>query len=85
MKTEPTIGSWIPANLPPPATDDDGILFRSEDVLFTDGKKLWVGHLLTWAGNEYPEQWIMKGPDGWEVDGVTHWMPLPPAPNTESN
>lgn len=64
----------------PPAGEDFGCFRHSVDVLVTDGRRQWVGYLQTWDGEEYPPAWKMKGPDGWDIDGVTHWMPLPELP-----
>lgn len=67
----------------PPAGEDFGCFRHSEDVLFTDGKKIWTGYLQTWDDEEYEARWFMSGPDGWTVDNVAHWMPLPELPATE--
>lgn len=72
--------SWFPSYVRPPMVEDYGDFFESADVLFTDGKEYWTGRLQTWRDEEYAPSWKMKGRDGYTVDGVTHWMPLPPLP-----
>jgi hypothetical protein len=71
---------WIPCDQRPPVKEDYGDSFHSEEVLFTDGKRRWSGYLQTWADEEYEPTWKMAGPDGYNVENVTHWMPLPELP-----
>ena len=64
----------------PPVKEDYGSFFHSEDVLVTDGKQVWAAYLQTWENEEYPAVWKMKGRDGYDIEGVTHWMPMPETP-----
>lgn len=75
--------AWIPCSIRPQAGEDFGCFVHSVDVLFTDGRNQWVGYLQTWEDEEYDPTWNMKGPDGWEVKNVTHWMPLPSLHNAD--
>ena len=64
-----------------PKPEEDYISFtHSRDVLVYDGKQVRIGHLQVWEDNEYPPQWRESGRDGYEINGVTHWMPLPEPP-----
>lgn len=65
-----------PAPLP---TDDDFIVYplQSEKVLCWDGDVWLVGYLEVWDEGE--EIWKQLGRDGYIIEGVTHWMPLPEA------
>ena len=80
-----TYSAWVPVDQRPPIGEDFGCFLHSIDVLFTDGGNQWVGSLQTWEGEEYEPQWKMKGPDGWDVKNVTHWMPLPNLPNAQGD
>jgi hypothetical protein len=76
-----TCSAWVSVDQRPPIIEDYGCFFHSIDVLFTDGVDQWVGYLQTWEDEEYEPMWKMKGPDGWGVKNVTHWMILPFVPN----
>ena len=80
---ETACSTWISEDKRPPIGEDYGCFFHSVDVLFTDGVSQWVGYLQTWEDEEYHPTWKMRGPDGWDVKNVTHWMPLPILPNKE--
>ena len=72
--------NWTPAQYRPPFGESFGEFHHSRDVLFTDGHRIYAGYLQTWTENEWPPSWRMLGPDGWEVENVTHWMYLPHLP-----
>jgi len=74
-------GNWIDAkDKKPPMSECYGEFWHSERVLVTDGYKQWLGYLQSWEADEYRQAWKMDGPDGYDIIGVTHWMPLPPLP-----
>jgi hypothetical protein len=82
MTSTDLFGTWIAeGSKKPPRLECYGEFWRSEPVLVTDGKHQWVGYLQSLDNEEYTLSWKMAGPDGWEITGVTHWMPLPPLPN----
>ena len=74
-------GTWVDAeSKKPPKSECLGDYWYSEPVIVTDGKHQWVGYFQTWDDTDYLSAWKMSGPDGYRIDGVTHWMPLPPLP-----
>ena len=83
LLSPPPCPAWISCDNRPPIGEDFGCFFHSVDVLFTNGKYQWVGYLQTWEEEEYEPIWKMKGPDGWDVKNVTHWMPLPYLPHAD--
>lgn len=80
-------GTWVDAeHQEPPMKDSLFGMHQSELVLVTDGKMRWLGYLQNWDKEEYPSEWKtwkMSGPDGYNIEGVTHWMPLPHLPVTK--
>jgi hypothetical protein len=79
VRATPT-SAWVSCDQRPQIEEEFGGVSRSIDVIFTDGKEQWIGYMETWENDEYEPTWKMKGPDGWDVENVTHWMPLPPLP-----
>jgi len=76
---------WISATVRPPVDEDYLAFTHSIEVLVTDGKKIWAGYLCVWEDDEYEAQWKMQGPDGWNLEGITHWMPFPELPVTDNS
>lgn len=64
----------------PLLTTDYDSFTRSEDILITDGKKIWVGYFQVWDDEISMEEWKMSGPDGYEIVRPTHWARLPDLP-----
>lgn len=65
----------------PPAHHSYRVLQRSETVLATDGKSIWMAYISNLGDAEW-ETWVIDGRDGYSIDHtVTHWMPLPELPN----
>jgi hypothetical protein len=52
----------------------------SESVLVFDGKYVYIGYLYV-LDDEYGPEWVQFGRDGYKIDNVTHWMPLPKLPD----
>jgi hypothetical protein len=76
------VGTWIDAESEkPPKLECYGEFWHSVPVLVTDGKQQWVGYWQSWEDGESLSSWYVAGPDGYQITGVTHWMPLPPLPN----
>ena len=74
-------GTWVPIDKALPKEGEDyGAFLRSVDVLTTDGHRVYVAYLQTWEDDEYPAVWKMIGRDGYTLDNITHWMPLPTLP-----
>lgn len=76
------VSTWIPVTSRLPEMTDFEV---SEQVLFTDGVERYVGKYYSDADDWTPEdeqrpRWIISGRDGYEVEGVTHWQPLPALP-----
>jgi hypothetical protein len=71
------MNNWIPVNVQPPIDPEYNYAdeWRSVEVIFTDGKGQWIGYqqVELEMGADY---WIMKGPDGYDVENVTHWKML---------
>lgn len=44
------------------------------------GPRAFIARLKRYTDDEYPEEWIMQGRDGYILGGVTHWRLLPPLP-----
>jgi|GEM_PF-729917 len=68
-----------------PPVEDDGSLDRSIEVLVFDGRRVRVGYLQGGYDPDYddfPPRWKLEGPDMYDLDGVTHWAPLPAPPTT---
>jgi len=59
-----------------------GYDFYSHEVLFTDGREIYIGRLEQIDASEtgFDPEWIESGPDGYRQTCVTHWRPLPPLP-----
>ena len=55
---------------------------ESKWVLATDGKDWQVAKYCVYPDLEDKAKWVVFGPDGYEFDGVTHWIPLPPGQRT---
>lgn len=51
---------------------------RSTWVLAWDGFDVWVAFVQYWADGD--PVWKMAGRDGYGLEGVTHWQPLPHGP-----
>jgi hypothetical protein len=85
IKSSALFGTWIDEKSEkPPKLECFGEFSYSERVLITDGRSQWVGYWQSWDDEDDEECmscWKMVGPDGYEITGVTHWMPLPPLPN----
>lgn len=80
MNPKTLCGTWIDAeSYKPPKQECYGEF--SELVLVTDGKNQWIGYWQSLEDEEYLSSWVMAGPDGQQITGVTHWMPLPTLPN----
>jgi hypothetical protein len=74
------VGTWIDAESEkPPKLECYGEFWHSVPVLVTDGKQQWVGYWQSWEDGESLSSWYVAGPDGYQITGVTHWMPLPNA------
>lgn len=79
------MSAWIPTCISgPPLVDGESefVLVASQKV-----KHPVIAQLIftedVCAGRDDPpgcEQWKQFGRDGYDIDGVTHWMPLPPMP-----
>lgn len=67
----------------PPVKEDFYAFTHSEDVLFSDGNKIYIGYLQVWEDDSFPHQWKVRGPDGYCREGVTHWSFLPEPPKEE--
>lgn len=75
--------NWISAKTPPPIKEMYCGFSMSEDVLITDGKYRIVGHYeeWDWDGDDNKQKaWRQFGRDGYSMDGVIAWMPLPDFP-----
>jgi hypothetical protein len=73
---------WVSVNerLPPKDPYWDGYYdYRSVKVLIMS-KVSGMDIASVTVHEDYPLQWILTGCDGYEVEGVTHWMPLPSPP-----
>lgn len=68
---------WIPVS-EKPALREEGSF--SEEILFTNGKYVYFGYLndLSEIGEGF--SWLLS--NGYEIDDVTHWMPLPELPKS---
>ena len=71
---------WTSSIERPHVAENFGNFSHSIDVLITDGRIMFVGYLETWEDDEYPPQWKQKGKDGYDANGITHWMILPDPP-----
>lgn len=49
-------------------------------ILITDGSSAWVDQKLGVKSDEEAGDYYFNGHENWEE--VTHWMPLPPLPNS---
>ncbi len=75
-------GTWIDADSEkPPRKEYYGGFWHSMPVIVTNGKDIFMGYFQSWDDPEYNSGWKLKGPDGWAINGVTHWMYPPPLPN----
>ena len=54
-----------------------------ENILFTDGRRVFSGWLETYEPNEDPLFFVTIGDFGSWPEGITHWMPLPKPPTSE--
>ncbi len=78
-------GTWVDAEVEkPPKSECYGDYCYSEPVLITDGQRRWLGYFQTWKADSdgkplHEPTWYESG-DVDHIDGVTHWMPLPPLP-----
>jgi len=80
-KVSDFVVTWIDVEAEKPARYKCyGDFWHSEPVLVTDGYHRLVGYFQTWNGGEYISRWKLAGPDGYTIDNVTHWAPLPPLP-----
>ena len=64
----------------PEPEEDYSAFTHSKRVMVFDGKKIQIGYLQKWDENEYEENWKQDGPDGYFIEGVTHWADLPEFP-----
>ena len=69
-------GEWTRASVALPKVDSMG---TSGLVLVWDGVAVWVAYVERWAEDD-GWQWRQAGRDSYELDGVTHWQPLPDRP-----
>lgn len=71
------MSNWIPASEKPAISEEWPC---SKDILFTDGKDIYLGYLsdLSEIGEDF--SWLSS--NGYEIDDVTHWMPLPELPKS---
>jgi len=67
-ETKPSQGDHYP-----PFTD-------SEYVLAWDGRRVLQACLREHEDSTFYPRWVLVGPDGYYLDGVTHWHPLPKPP-----
>jgi hypothetical protein len=44
------------------------------------GPRVFIARLKRYTDDEFTEQWVMQGRDGYILEGVTHWRLLPPLP-----
>ena len=70
--------------LPCKAEDFFGAFQISDEVLMWNGKSIDLGHLEIdpWGDDEVSLRWLIRGPDLYEKENVTHWR-FPPDPPTE--
>lgn len=68
---------WIACNDRLPDLNDD-LLPSSDYVLATDGKGQWVAYIVGF--DDEPIRWKEKGRDGYSLENITHWQPLPSLP-----
>lgn len=77
------MNNWISVDIIPPKDPDwdYGVEWESIQVVFTDGKQQWIGYQRVdlEIGTNY---WIMKGPDAYIVQNVTHWKHLDELPDS---
>ena len=83
-----TEGDWIGVRdwVPKPSTldsEDYGAWVNSDRVLAWDGRAVWVAYVQHWRGDDEPEpyRWVSAGRDGYGIEGITHWQPLPEVPS----
>ncbi len=75
------MSEWIPVTERLPEPDEDyGPFTYSVVVLATDGVGCHCAFYQRYEDEEFEPSWILTGPDGYELGGVTHWMPLPEPP-----
>ena len=71
---------WISAEFPPHMTPYPGMWPRSDNVLvFTCGEILVAYR--SQVDEDWAPQWTDAGSESWTLTGVTHWQPLPRAPD----
>lgn len=78
---------WIRCRvaLPEPSSDPDndyGAWVNSKRVLAWADGKAWTAYVQHWPKDEGGPRWIQSGRDGYDLEGVTHWQPLPDGPST---
>lgn len=84
--------NWISVSerLPDVVPDDFGIHSESAEVLVyrvcpvTGNGGIWIASYKVYpAEDKYGPKWIEKGIDGYDLEGITHWMPLPEPPKSD--
>ena len=74
------VNDWTPVDDSLPILKFDMGSGDSVNVLLTDGTTQWIGYLYQIQGDDEPPHWKQQGRDGYRLDCVTHWRPLPPLP-----
>ena len=82
------MNKWIkwPATDPPLAENEIGWYpAYSKMVLIWNGTQVLVGYLQKWDPKDpdpelWPDSWKQYGRDGYSLNNVTHWQPLPEGP-----
>jgi len=66
----------------PPVEESRDLIFAScsEIVLCTDGKEIWVAYYQIDHDEADWSKWVQRGRDGYTLENITHWMPLPEKP-----
>ena len=79
-----SVVNWISVDMLMPLKVDKD-LYRSETVLISDGRHVYVGYLqFDWLDeNTFPPEWKLEGRDAYTVYSITHWAPLPGLPQSE--